>query len=149
MRLFILDLARILGAVKLQLILVIVLGLLSVGIGYMAPFYYLAVSAPIGLVILLIIVWAGYAAAKTLSAGPVVGGVAGVIVMLIGSIIQTVLSIPLIGLLMSAAMPPELAGTVGAGMGTFLVGAMIVGIIINLVIAFVLGLIGGYIGRAK
>lgn len=156
------DLMKILETVKLQLIIVVVLGLISSALTYVAftsggtvatlvggPL--LMFSAVLGLVGLVVVIWAGYVAAKTLPGGAVEGGIAGVLIVVINAIIQGIISMLMIAPLTAAMMPPEATAMPGvsAMVGMYAGAAVIGAIIFGAIFGFILGAIGGFIAGMK
>lgn len=150
------DIGKLLSATKLQLIIVIVLGLIASGINYtvyssattaeeILASPLLMASTVLGLIELLVIIWAGYVAAKTVGGGAVDGGLAGAIISVISGVINGVISLLLIMPLMDkigGALGVALASAVGAV-------ALVIGIVIAAIMGFILGAIGGFVGKAK
>ncbi len=155
------DIGKLLGAVKLQLIIVIILGIIGVVLSY--SFFskgdmkeivaYAAAPLVLGLVSLLVIVWAGYKAAKTLNGGAVDGGLAGAIIAVINGIISGVLSLAIVVPVMTNFYIATLGSIEAVEASGIMVGFGIIGIVVGIVIAaiigFILGAIGGFIGRKK
>ncbi|MBS3057488.1 MAG: hypothetical protein J4415_02560 [Candidatus Diapherotrites archaeon] len=155
------DIGKLLSAVKLQLAIVIVLGIISAAITYMAysgistvedmlalaASPVMLVSSVLWLVGLIVIIWAGYVAAKTVKGGAVDGGLAGALIGVISGIIDGIISLAAIMPLMAKiyAAVPMMSGAL-ASAGAI---SLVFGIIVAAIIGFILGAIGGFIGRNK
>lgn len=147
---------KIFETVKLQLIIVVVLGLISAAITYVAfsslatgGIALMAIPGILGLVSLAVVVWAGYVAAKTLAGGPVEGGLAGAIISVISGIISGIINLVLIMPLMLSSIPSTTTMTglgLAAGMGPV---SLVTGIIVGAIVGFILGAIGGFVGKGK
>ena len=144
------DIGKLLAATKLQLGILIILGLIRVGLSYLSitdinnkmgfttqlPIFY----ATLGLIAFLVVIWAGYKAAKVVKGSGIDGAVAGFAVSLISSIIAGVLDI-IVLIQVSTKMQ-------GANVGlSYAIALVLVGIIAAALIGFILGAIGGFIGR--
>lgn len=150
------DIGKLLSATKLQLIILIVLGLISIGINYtvyssattmeeVLANPLMMVSTLLGLIGLLVTIWAGYIAAKAVSGGAVEGGLAGALVSVIEAIVCGVVSLILVMPLIEKIGGAALAGLAGA-IGAV---ALVIGIVISAILGFIFGAIGGFIGKAK
>jgi len=152
------DIGKLLGAVKLQLIIAIILSIIAVGLSYMmyaqmksaadlltAGASPLALGAMVlGIIGLLVYIWAGYVAAKAVKGGVVDGGIAGAIIAVIVGIISGILQIAIVVPVMTKAL-----GALGTAMVAAVGVGLVIGIIVAAIIGFILGAIGGFIGRKK
>lgn len=155
------DIGKLLGAVKLQLAIVVILGIISYAITYTVysgvktiedlalvaanPLNYVATA--LGLISLIVIIWAGYAAAKTVKGGAIDGGLSGALIALISGIIGAILAFALPSPL--TTLTAGMASAAGVDYSGLLAMGMVIGIIISAIVGFILGAIGGFIGRKK
>jgi len=149
------DIMKIAVAVKTQIILAIVLELVVIAITYaawagaggnpLAAVGSIGLAGLIGLLIWVIVIWAGLEAAKKAPASEayVSGAVAGAVVAVISGIIGGILQLLLIAPMMLAI--PGLGGA-AAGLGAALgIGALIIGLIVGIIIGAILGLVGAFL----
>jgi len=155
------DIKEMLDAVSLQLVLVIVMGIASIGISHSifsgittleelmtSSFSLLSIASMLlGIASIVVIAWAGFVWAKESKGSAVDGGKAGALVSVISGIITGYLSMiyisPLMGTLYSAAGMP---GLVSSSLGVL---TYVMGIVFSAVMGFVLGAIGGHFGKNR
>jgi hypothetical protein len=132
------DFNKMIGIGKIPIIGLVVIGILSNLLSFVPALALLAL--PLSLLGWLLLIYAGYLAAKA-KMDIVSAGVTGAVVSLIAGIVNLVVTLVFMfaGIGSSAAL-------LALGLAVFAIAAVI-GLVIGLVFGFVLGAIGGFVGQ--
>lgn len=167
------DFKRIISASIIPIIIFIVLGIVGVILGFLLSIFLATLGSLIGgllglgvfVVQCLILLWAGYQAAKKYQLDIVGSSATGALTAFVGAIINSIVSIIANFIAASMKLVPAvaaagqntggtaaLAGTaIGAGAAALICGPflVLVSAVIAAVIGAILGAIGGFLGQSK
>ncbi|MCI0503689.1 hypothetical protein L0Y65_03170 [Candidatus Micrarchaeota archaeon] len=153
------DIGKALKTALIPAVLVIILGIISQGIGFIlgiVPFLSVimcAIGPGIMLLQVICLAWAGFKAVKEaqmdLVGGALSGGIAGVISSVVLGVISAVLAV--LGIGANVVGSDSLGGAaIGAGIGIVaIVIGLVVGIIFWTVVGLVMGAIGSFVAGMK